>query len=257
MIVRMDDVRLGRALRALRLRRGLRQADVAVADGVAQSTISLIERGHWSTLSMRTVRRVFAVVDARFEGQLTLRGGALERLLDERHAELVGAFADRFAVGRLGGGDRGDLLGVRGTRCDRHPRRAAGSPGGAGGRGENRARIRRGDLTPARCEGPARAAGGGGATGVAACRRWSMSGDRGWIDGAAPGSPTRRRPRSGAPRSRSRCRGVAWPTDGIDVRPALPPTHQPEWYETTSCQPRLPDGRRIAGWTCCRHRPGC
>jgi transcriptional regulator with XRE-family HTH domain len=96
MIACMDDVRVGRALRALRLRRGLRQADVAAAAGLAQSTISLVERGHWSTLSIRTIRGVFAVVDARVEGQLTWRGGALDRLLDERHAELVGAFADRL-----------------------------------------------------------------------------------------------------------------------------------------------------------------
>jgi transcriptional regulator with XRE-family HTH domain len=96
MIVLMDDVRVGRALRALRLRRRLRQADVAIAAGVAQSTISLIERGHWSTLSIRTVRRVFGIVDARFKGLPTWRGGALDRLLDERHAQLIGAFAGRL-----------------------------------------------------------------------------------------------------------------------------------------------------------------
>ncbi len=69
---------------------------MATAAGVAQSTISLIERGHWSTLSVRTVRRVFGTVDGRFDGLVTWRGGALDRLLDERHAELVGAFADRL-----------------------------------------------------------------------------------------------------------------------------------------------------------------
>jgi transcriptional regulator with XRE-family HTH domain len=89
----MDDVRVGRLLRALRRRRGLRQFDVALAARVAQSTVSLIERGHLDRLSLRTVRTVFAVVDARFEGSVSWRGGAIDRLLDERHALLVGEIA--------------------------------------------------------------------------------------------------------------------------------------------------------------------
>ena len=89
----MDDIRVGRVLRALRLARGLRQRDVAEAAHVAQSTVSTIERGHWTQLSAGLVRRVFAVVEARFEAQLSWRGGALDRLLDEGHASIVGAFA--------------------------------------------------------------------------------------------------------------------------------------------------------------------
>lgn len=100
MIGSMDDVRVGRALRALRLRRGLRQSDLAAAAGLAQSTISLIERGHLSALSLRALRRVFAVLDARLDVQVGWRGGALDRLLDERHAALVGVFADRLGHAR-------------------------------------------------------------------------------------------------------------------------------------------------------------
>jgi hypothetical protein len=55
--------------------------------------VSLIERGHLDRLSLRTVRTVFAVVDARFEGSVSWRGGAIDRLLDERHALLVGEIA--------------------------------------------------------------------------------------------------------------------------------------------------------------------
>jgi len=36
---------------------------------------------------------VFAAVDAGFDGTVRWRGGELDRLLDERHAALVGAFA--------------------------------------------------------------------------------------------------------------------------------------------------------------------
>jgi transcriptional regulator with XRE-family HTH domain len=89
----MDDGRIGRVLRALRRRRGLRQVDVAVAAGVSQSTVSLIERGHLDTLAIRTVRMVFAAVDARYVASVTWRGGEVERVVDERHARLVGALA--------------------------------------------------------------------------------------------------------------------------------------------------------------------
>jgi transcriptional regulator with XRE-family HTH domain len=95
----VDDVRLGRILRALRRRKGWRQADVAAAAKVSQSTISLIERGHLQTLSIRVVRGVFAAVEARFEASVTWRGGALDRLLDERHARLVEAMAAALVAG--------------------------------------------------------------------------------------------------------------------------------------------------------------
>jgi hypothetical protein len=72
----------------------MRQLDVAVAARVAQTTISLIERGHLDRMAIRTVRTVFAVVDARFESVVTWRGGAIDRLLDERHSLVVGAVAD-------------------------------------------------------------------------------------------------------------------------------------------------------------------
>jgi transcriptional regulator with XRE-family HTH domain len=89
----MDDLRVGRLLRAIRRRRGLRQLDVAIAADVGQSTVSLIERGHLDRLAIRTVRLVFATVDARFEGSVAWRGGAIDRLLDERHALVVGRVA--------------------------------------------------------------------------------------------------------------------------------------------------------------------
>lgn len=89
----MDDARIGRILRQLRIRKRWRQQDVADAAGVSQSMISLIERGHLATLSIRVLRGVFAAVDARFEGVVTWRGGLVDGLLDEGHARLVGAFA--------------------------------------------------------------------------------------------------------------------------------------------------------------------
>jgi transcriptional regulator with XRE-family HTH domain len=86
----VDDARIGRALHELRRRKHLRQIDVAEKAHVSQGTISLIERGHLGRLSVATIRLVFGAVDAGFQGNVSWRGGALDRLLDERHAGLVG-----------------------------------------------------------------------------------------------------------------------------------------------------------------------
>jgi hypothetical protein len=59
-----------------------------------------MERGHLEALSLRAIRRAFSAVDGRFEGLVLWRGGALDRLLDERHAALAGAFAGELR--RLG-----------------------------------------------------------------------------------------------------------------------------------------------------------
>jgi hypothetical protein len=73
---------------------------VAVAAGVAQATISRIESGRLGSVPLGTMRRVFAAIDAGFEGTVLWRGAGLDRLLDARHAALVGASVDR--LGRLG-----------------------------------------------------------------------------------------------------------------------------------------------------------
>lgn len=87
----VEDRRVGLILRALRLRKGLRQADVAAQAGVSQSTASRAERGHLGSLSLDGTRRLLAAVDARAELDVRWRGGELDRLVDERHARLVAA----------------------------------------------------------------------------------------------------------------------------------------------------------------------
>ena len=54
--------RFGRNLRALRNRLGLSQRDVAKASGIAQTDISLIERGQVN-LTVGTMERLARVVD--------------------------------------------------------------------------------------------------------------------------------------------------------------------------------------------------
>jgi transcriptional regulator with XRE-family HTH domain len=90
----MNDVAVGRALRAIRIHLGLRQADVALKAGVAQQLVSRIERGDGGRMSRRTVSRVLGAVGADVVTTVRWRGGQIDRLLDEGHAALVGATAD-------------------------------------------------------------------------------------------------------------------------------------------------------------------
>lgn len=96
----VDDQRIGRALRVLRHRRELRQSDVAIAANVSQSLVSDIERGRLTGVTHGALRRVFAAVDAGYEGTVLWRGPGLDRLLDADHASLVGVAAERLT--RLG-----------------------------------------------------------------------------------------------------------------------------------------------------------
>ena len=87
---RVDDQTVGRILRALRHRLRLRQIDVAERADVSQQLVSRLERGRLAGMPIETVRRVFAGLDADAITVVHWRGGQLDRLLDERHADLVG-----------------------------------------------------------------------------------------------------------------------------------------------------------------------
>jgi hypothetical protein len=102
----------------------MRQLDLARAADVSQSAVSRAERGHLDSLSVRTVRALFAAVDARFEGEVRWRGGELDHLLDKAHASLGTRVVQQLAeagwtvipeVTFMRFGERGsiDLLGVR------------------------------------------------------------------------------------------------------------------------------------------------
>ena len=85
----MDDVQVGSVIRAVRIRRALRQSDVAALSGVSQSVVSSIERGGLEETSLRSIRRVAAAVGVSLPFAPRWRGAELARLLDERHASLV------------------------------------------------------------------------------------------------------------------------------------------------------------------------
>ena len=63
--------------------------DLAGQVGVSQQEVSLLERGHLDGVPLRTLRAVLRALEASVELDIRWRGGAIDRLLDERHAALV------------------------------------------------------------------------------------------------------------------------------------------------------------------------
>jgi transcriptional regulator with XRE-family HTH domain len=96
----MDDQRLGSLLRALRIKRGLRQIDVAVLAGVSDVTVSRIERGQLATLSLGALRRVARVLEVRLDLSAWSRSGDIERIASSRHSALVDALIRELAKAR-------------------------------------------------------------------------------------------------------------------------------------------------------------
>jgi transcriptional regulator with XRE-family HTH domain len=89
----MDDVRVGRILRALRQRRGWRQADLGLAADVSQALVSLVERGELGSTPLRTLRRIAGALGAEVVVSVRWSGADVDRLLDEGHAALCASLA--------------------------------------------------------------------------------------------------------------------------------------------------------------------
>lgn len=85
----MELSRFGRGIRALRVRRRWRQADLAARAGIARSIVGRIERGERAGLTLDAVAAVADALGAAAELRLRWEGEALDRLLDEGHARLV------------------------------------------------------------------------------------------------------------------------------------------------------------------------
>jgi transcriptional regulator with XRE-family HTH domain len=85
----VDDRRVGRLVRAARLRKGWRQADVETACGVDQTSVSLIEAGRIGGFTVDTVRLVADAVGVVLELWPRMPAADVTRLLDEGHARLV------------------------------------------------------------------------------------------------------------------------------------------------------------------------
>lgn len=114
----MDPVRLGRAFRALRIRRRWRQQDLADAVGISRQLIAKIESGRIGNVQVASLGRVAEGLGASFDIGIRWQGEGLDRLLDAAHAALVEAVVARLT--RLGweciveasfaiGGERGSI----------------------------------------------------------------------------------------------------------------------------------------------------
>lgn len=86
---RVDPVRVGLSIRALRRRRGWTQEELGRRAGMSRSAVSRIERGEADRLSLRALANVTAVLGARIRIQVLWQGEELDRLLDRDHAHLV------------------------------------------------------------------------------------------------------------------------------------------------------------------------
>lgn len=96
----MDEARLGALLRMVRIRRGLRQRDVAAKAGVSDATVSRIERGHVRTISIGALAEVAAALEVRLDHRARWRGGDLEMLMSRQHSALAEEVVARLhAVG--------------------------------------------------------------------------------------------------------------------------------------------------------------
>jgi transcriptional regulator with XRE-family HTH domain len=77
-------------LRAVRIRLGRTQDEVAAAAGVSRSTVSMLERGHLRNASVGMIRDVASALEISIAVTPRWRGAELPRLLDSAHAALVG-----------------------------------------------------------------------------------------------------------------------------------------------------------------------
>jgi transcriptional regulator with XRE-family HTH domain len=90
----MNDLQLGLALRAARVKRRWRQSDLAAQAGVSPTLVSRVERGDLDRVPLRALRVVAAKLGVSLEIAPRSAGGELQRVLNARHA----AFGERVAA---------------------------------------------------------------------------------------------------------------------------------------------------------------
>lgn len=95
----MDDLRVGTIVRQVRIKKGWRQADLAVKAKVSPSTVSRIERGQLDLARVATLRRVCNALEINVDINVRFRAGDLDRLLNAKHSALHEAVAEMFKDG--------------------------------------------------------------------------------------------------------------------------------------------------------------
>jgi transcriptional regulator with XRE-family HTH domain len=85
----VNDIQVGRVFRAMRIRRGWRQVDVARKAGVHRDAVSLLENGRVEALSVTMLRRLWSSIGVALDVDPRIPTAERARLLDASHAELV------------------------------------------------------------------------------------------------------------------------------------------------------------------------
>jgi len=86
------------AMRTLRTRRHWRQQDLGTRAGLSRDAVSRAERGQLDGLTVGTLARLVAALDATLVVEVRWQGADLDRLVDGRHALLQEATARRMTA---------------------------------------------------------------------------------------------------------------------------------------------------------------
>src|SRR5680860_1562711 len=86
-----------RSVRALRGRRGWRQADLGERAGLSRDAVSRVERGMLETATLATLDRLTAALGAQLLVEVRWRGADLDRLVDRLHAAIQDQTATKLA----------------------------------------------------------------------------------------------------------------------------------------------------------------
>jgi len=92
----MDDMRLGVAIRTLRIRRGWRQIDLATAAGVMRATVAKVEHSRADDVQLKRTRAICMALDMRLDLVPRWRGGDLDRVLNARHSAMAESMVAAF-----------------------------------------------------------------------------------------------------------------------------------------------------------------
>lgn len=96
----MDPLFIGRSFRALRIRRRLRQEDLAAEAKVSRAKVCRVETGRFVRMPVGDLAAIAAALGADLDVRLRWRGELLDRLLDGAHASLGTAVVEHLR--RLG-----------------------------------------------------------------------------------------------------------------------------------------------------------
>jgi transcriptional regulator with XRE-family HTH domain len=94
---RVNDAQVGRAFRAVRIRKGWRQEDVAREAGVSRDAVSRAELGRLDGMTLARIRAIGEAIGVTLDLTARWQGGELDRLLGRRHSALHDQVAARFA----------------------------------------------------------------------------------------------------------------------------------------------------------------